>query len=280
MAPSHLPTALPVAVDIVDVDLAREVTVFVESHLGWQVVLDGPDLPARLRLTDRVRAARGAVLLRRTPSAEQVSEGIRAGALEVLAWPTTPERLSATVPADRRSLAGRVTRVCGLAAGVGTTTVALAVAATHAWSGTCTWLVAEARHMTGMTSAEPAAQCPSLPGLRLAGHVRDIAGSSTPADAIVVDLGVGRQGDVVVSRPDHHLASAAPHLRGVLVVTVGRGGLHPGERDRLLLEACHVHLPWDFRVARGVLDGTLPGVFPGRWLQPLADAVRSTRVAA
>jgi len=172
---SHVPAALPVAVDLA-AERADAVRSWVEGVLGWQVV-DGGDadpVPAVLLLLDHREPLalgpsgpdgdRGAVepLIAASPRAgagtgvptvlllPDGSDPVRAAATAarlapgaVLGWPSERELLPAVasglleLPPRREGAPARLL-VGGSAGGVGTTTVTLALAGLRAWSGTRT----------------------------------------------------------------------------------------------------------------------------------------------
>lgn len=136
---------LPVSVELPGV-LGQEVTRYVEVEAGWQVVTpDGPPAPV-LALVNAPRPGRPCVIVvDGVPTAEQVRQGLFSGALDVLAWPADRARLldaplRIAQPATPTRTPGFV-RVAGVAGGVGTSTVALALGALLAWSGRRTAVV-------------------------------------------------------------------------------------------------------------------------------------------
>lgn len=265
------PSAIPVRTDFTDHALGAAVTRWVEGHLGWQVVADSPHLPARLHLADRPLP--GVVLVTRDPHA--VHDG------PVVVWPDQAEALRTIVPDPLPRPRGTTVLVGGAAGGVGTSTVALALAAAHAWSGTRTWLVAGpvTHAMLGVPSG-PVAEVPAAPGLAVTADPAVAARRCGAEDRVVVDAGVLAGASVLVARPDAALIAAldaAPDgtRRPGVVVTVGQGALRPDEVARLLQAhpvegRRHVHLPWDLRIGRAALRGRLPGDLPGRWVHSLA----------
>lgn len=277
--PRVIETALPVAVDLADPDLAADVCAHVESHLGWQVVQPGPHLRVHLRLADAVDPAVPTVVIAWHPPAERVRECMRAGALDVLAWPGDVSRLAGLQPTPAPIRPARVLlAVTAAARGVGASTVALALGALGAWAGLQTVVTTDeaGRHLAGITGPgrQPVA---GIEGLSVAPTVRAAIADATP-DVLVADLGVGRRGHVLVARPDRMLATALPqHAPTTTVVTVGTGALRPGERRRLLAGRPHVALDDSFRVARAGLRGRVPVGLPGRWLAAL-DPVAMTAV--
>lgn len=277
---------MPVAVDMDDAGLAAEVARFVESRLGWQVVQDSADLPARVTLVDRPVRRAGAVLVVRDVTGDLLGDALSVGLHRVVRWPDEADRLAEMVPRTRPLAAGRRLLIGGTAGGVGTSTVALAVAAVWAHQGRTTWLVADerARALAGIDVADHAVvECSAVPGLRVASRVADVAPRLDAEDLVVVDVGTALGVDLLVARPDRWLANAiASGYRGP-VVTVGEGALRPHELDRLLNGRGVAHLPWSSRIARAGLLGRLPGAFRRSTLDRVDRLVgpgRATRGAA
>lgn len=265
------PSAIPVRTDFADHALGVAVGRWVEAHLGWQVVADSPHLPARLHLADRPLP--GAVLVTRDPLA--VHDG------PVVVWPDQAEALRTITPDPPPRPRGTTVLVGGAAGGVGTSTVAVALAAVHAWSGVRTWLVAgpATQAMLGVASGQ-VAEVPAAPGLAVTADPALAARRCGVEDRVVVDAGVLVGASVLVARPDGALVAALDAAtdgtrRPRVVVTVGQGALRPAEVARLLADhpvegRRHVHLPWDLRIGRAGLRGRLPGDLPGRWVRTLA----------
>jgi hypothetical protein len=131
---------LPVAVELSGA-LGEEVAAWVEAQAGWQVVApEGPPAPA-VSLVDQVdgRSSCVVVVEGETDLARTRAE-LLAGAVDVIAWPDERERL---LEAPQRLRAGMepatsgpaVFRIAGVAGGVGTSTVALALGGLLAWAG-------------------------------------------------------------------------------------------------------------------------------------------------
>lgn len=314
-------TDLPVSVELPGA-LAQEVTGYVEVEAGWQVVAaGGPPAPA---LALRAAAAPGPpciVILAGTPSTEQVREGLLAGALDVLGWPDDRHRLLDALPRLHALNAGpqhvrgpRVLRVAGVAGGVGTSTLALAIAGILAWSGQRTavvgaedllelcgirdWTGPGAVELATLDAAGVAAEAPELlrpvPGIdrltALGGggaYVRSCAG--WPVDAVVADMRSGAafeldvlatRGDawrLLVARPDGSLrrAASAPHT--VPVILMGTGPVDGAGARRLLNRHPTGWLPASARVARAGLMGRVPSSLPGSWLRALRTLLAGLR---
>lgn len=269
---SGSPTSgLPVAIDITDPDLSRAAARMVESALGWVVVEDSPELPARLWLTDLDAVRPGAVVLLADGGPDEVARALRAGAVEVLSWPPDPDRLARSVPRRSPPSPALLVTVGGAAGGVGTTTVATTLAAAFAWQGRPTHLVSD--HAADVVTLDASRCATQLPTLRVVTHLRDVPPAALEAHPVVVDLGVGGPCHVLVARPDQALVRALRTLTPAVVVVVDRGALEEAEVQRLT-DVPTLHLPWSRRVARGALRAALPGVLPGRLVADVAGLVR------
>lgn len=295
-AASHTDTeALPITVALSDPDLAADVTAHVESMLGWQVIEPGPHLQPRILLADGASSRIPTVVVCRQVAQDQVHARMREGALAVLRWPADAHRLPGLVPGRTSTRpADRVIAVGGSSAGVGTTTVALALGAACAWRGRQTLV------LTGPAGAELAGVEPGravavagIAGLSVAteigsteigsteigpteiGTARDIdqAGSpgaaSTPrAQVMIVDRGIGGRVQVLVGRPDASLLRSLDGMSpGGAVVTIGEGALRPAELSRAIGDRRHVAVEWSFRVARAGLRSRVPVALPGCYIQ-------------
>lgn len=173
--------------------------------------------------------------------------------------------------------------VGGVAGGVGTSTVAAALAAWSAWTSGHTLLVAR-RATAGaplvppdaLTSSDAWSLAAPLPGVaRLRCVVCPDATAATPVSAdrrVVVDVGVDEDCSVLVVRPDRDGLDAARRTSaGRLLVRAGRGPVRP--RD--VLAAAPVGggvVPHDPRVQRAAMADRLPGGLPGTWLRHVAQA--------
>ncbi|CAN5282314.1 hypothetical protein BH23ACT9_BH23ACT9_03390 [soil metagenome] len=271
-------SALPVALDLCDADLAEDVTAHVESVLGWQVVRPGPHLPVRLLLADRVDQDLPTVVVVRAADGTAVREAMRAGALDVIVWPADAHRLADLRPtATPMRPAGRLLAVCAAASGVGASTVALTLGALTAWSGHRTVVVTDApgRRLAGLSGAG-LQDVAGVEHLSVAPDVATSAAAGIP-DVLVADVGAGRRGQVLVGRADRALALALDHRSDVnAVVAVGTGALRPPELRRLVGGRVLVSVDWSFRVSRAGLTGRVPVGLPGRHLKslrPVLDAL-------
>lgn len=284
----HMEIALPVSVDLTDPDLAADVTSHIESVLGWQAMAPGPHLPVRLRLADAPDpGGPPTVVIRRGAGGPDIRDAVRAGALDVLTWPDDAARLTDLVPPPVAVRpARRVLVVAGAAAGVGTSTVALALGALHAWTGQRVLVLTDRSglQLAGVDRAEAAGggsiEVPGVPRLRLGTDLPGPTGATEGCgdlDVLVADGGTTSRATILVGRPDGRLLRAltAPTTTAAVVVTVGEGALHPAELARVIGDRDAIALPWSFRVGRAGLRGRVPGALPGRYLAALGPAART-----
>lgn len=287
--------------------LSDEVTAYVESEAGWQAVgPDGPPTPL-LVVAGEVQPGRPTVVVRESGvDAAVVRQALDAGALDVLAWPDERERL---LSAPQRVQAGAphrpvpTLRVGGVAGGVGTSTVALALGGLLAWSGRRTIVVGgdDLTVHAGVAawSGPGAGEIAALPVDEAAGEVGELAvvvagagglrllgGPSAPAtlptagwpaDAVVVDARADGPADLLVAWPDGRLV-AGRHRREP-VVLVGDRPLSLKAAGQLLGRRPVAVLPWSARVAEAALAGRVPAGLPGAWLRrlrPVLGAVAGT----
>lgn len=285
---------------------------WVEGTLGWQAVdddLDGP-VPPSVRLVDvegavRLLDAGGArdgtdrlptlLLVEREDDIALAADlARRLQPAAVCRWPdgrdALPSLVAHAIGGSRSGASGgRVLRVGGVAGGVGTTTVVLALVGLAAWSGLRALAVVHGP--AGVREATPvppdALRAPDLwsratplPGLARARVVH--TGRTVPQrppvdrrlDLSVLDVGTDPEADVVVCRPDRAAAEQLPVTMAGAVVVVGRGLLSVTRLEELAGGRRVVHVPTSVRVARAVLRGQVPAGLPGRWiaeLRPLVD---------
>jgi hypothetical protein len=282
---------------------------WLEGTLGWQAVdddLDGPvpptvrlvDLEGGMRLLDGGRTDRlPTVLLVEDDDVPALAADVarRLQPAGVCRWPdgrdALPGLVARTVGARRHGVeGGRVLRVGGVAGGVGTTTVALALTGIAAWSGQRALAIVHGH--AGVRDATPVpadavvapdlwSRATPLPGLTGARVVHTGSGlpSRPPTDRrvelSVLDVGTGPEVDIVVCRPDRAAAEQLPVTMAGAVVVVGRGLLTPERVHELAGGRRVVHVPTSVRVARAVLRGHVPAGLPGSWLdelRPVLDA--------
>ncbi len=317
--PLHLPlrddAPRPAALSAVPVALALgerhigSVRRWLEGTLGWQAVdddLDGPvpptvrlvDLEGGMRLLDSGRTDRlPTLLLVEDDDVPALAADVarRLQPAGVCRWPdgrdALPDLVARTLGARRHGVeGGRVLRIGGVAGGVGTTTVALALTGIAAWSGQRALAVVHGH--AGVRDATPvpadavvapdlwsrATPLPGLTGARVV-HTGSGVPSRPPTDRrvelSVLDVGTGPEADIVVCRPDRAAAEQLPVTMAGAVVVVGRGLLTPARVLELAGGRRVVHVPTSVRVARAVLRGHVPAGLPRSWLdalRPVLDA--------
>ena len=281
---------------------------WIEGTLGWQAVdddLDGPvppsvrivDVEGALRLLDSGSPDRlPTLLLLEDEDAVALAADVarRLQPAGVCRWPDGRDALPELVVravGERRSgvESGRVLRVGGVAGGVGTTTVVLALTGLAAWSGQRALAVVHGHAgVRGATPVPPdaivspdlwsrATPLPGVVGARVV-HTGSGAPSRAPADRriglSVIDVGPDPEVDVVVCRPDRAAADQLPVTMAGAVVVVGKGLLSAERIAQLAGGRRIVHVPTSVRVARAVLRGHVPSGLPGSWvdaLRPVLD---------
>lgn len=273
---------LPVAV-VLPPPLAERVTAWVEQDLGWQVVEPGGSLPPALLLTDEPCGALPWIAVTDGAAGEDlVTAQLTAGAQDVVAWPDDRERIplvAARVDLHRDVVPrGLHLSVGGVAGGVGTSTVALAMGGLLAWAGAAVLVVggdalralAGTQHQGGSGHAPVA----GVPRLSVAGHEVDSGTVAWSGDVVVSDAGTRVTPDttVIVARPDGALRRARRLEQPVIVV--GDRPLGPRDAERALGRPVIARLPWSARVARAGLLGHVPSGIPGRWLETLRGGLR------
>lgn len=302
--------ALPVEVDV-DARMHEALVNHVEGPLGWQVTTGG-DLPAALRLvsvpvggharpdSSGPSVAAPTVLLVRDDDAPADAATAARTADHVVRWPDDRASLAAAAGAltasDRRPANGPTVTFGGVAGGVGTTTVTLAVGGLLAWAGRPTLCVVSGPSPAGeLPSVAPAAlaghrtwdaasDVPGVPGLRAVAVTPDAvrgAGAEPPSlvtvpdgTAVLRDVGVAADPDVLVmTRDGAGLRAAATTTAGVVVV-VDRGVVRLAALGRELAGRRVLTLPIDVRVGRAGAAGHVPSALPGRWLGSLDPLVR------
>lgn len=300
---------LPVLVEVSGA-LGQEVTAYVEAEAAWQVVTRDGGLEPALLVTDVVAAAGerlpSVVVVDGAPSPERARTALQDGALDVIAWPQDRHRLLEAPSRLRRGPAvthgPAVFRVAGARGGVGTSTVALAIAAIVGWSGGRT-VVAGDDDLLDLAGLEPWAGpgTPELAALEepaaaaelgalarpLAGvdHVRLLGGGGVvgsvagwDADLVVADVRCPRPPapvDLLVARSDASLRAAARHAAPVVVV--GERPLDRRGARRLLGRPPAGWLPHSARVTRAALAGRVPSALPGSWMGALREVLQAVR---
>lgn len=299
--PSARTTALPIKLQLGGRhgDAVRR---WVEGTLGWQPVDRGTaglvppvvvlrdldaapatgeesEVPMLLLIDDGADAARVARLtVEVSPDA-------------VVMWPSERDALVGRVDSllgrsRRRAAAGHTLRVGGAAGGVGTTTIAYALAGLAAWCGRKTLVAVRGAGLLPrpMTTAALAAadifaradEVPGVPGCRAVQLIDDdlLPDPLDPAvQTLVVDLGVASDVDVLTCRPDRAALAAIASTTAAAVVVVGSGPVTARELVRAAGGRRVLSVPWSARVARAGLVGRLPAALPGTWLRRLAPLV-------
>lgn len=301
--------ALPVALDLAG-GHGDSVRRWVEGVLGWQPVEARGDalVPPAVRLVD--------VAARVTPGPARVAPAVlvltdqddpaavaAAGALHtpaaVVTWPADRDRLADVVadvvaaPRPPDATATTALRIGGTGGGVGTTTVALALAGLAAWQGRGALAVVRDRLLAGGIRDVPvealaspdlwerATPVAGVPGARAVAVARDappdVDAIGPPQGVVVVDAGVSPDADVLVARPDAAGLAGAAATTAAAIVVVGNGAAS----TRALARACgsrrRLLLPWSARVARAGLLGRVPAGLPGAWLRRLSPIVPGRR---
>jgi len=181
---------LPVAVTLPS-PLDTHVAVWIERDLGWQVVDEGGPLAPVIALSDRACGQLPWIAVTDgSPDGEQVRRHLTAGALDVVAWPHDRLRIPLLAARVERGSGGdhrgRLT-VAGVAGGVGTSTVALAIGGLLAWSGAAVLVCggADVLALAGAAAAEPALAGAAPGGAAPGGAVPGgaVPGGAVPADA-------------------------------------------------------------------------------------------------
>jgi hypothetical protein len=293
-----LPVALPVTLDLRarTHDTVRRT---VEGQLGWQPVdeLTASLVPPAVRLVDVAASpsdATPAVLLVASDddplTAAQAVDRLRPAA--IVAWPDADGRLPGAVARATVSLrsvrpVAATLRIGGAGGGVGTTTIAAAVAGASGWRGRRTLLVSgdrvllPARTPTVAPSAlaatdlwERAAPVAGVPGARAVRTTEpafDGRVSAPSVEATVVDLGVADDVDVLVCRPDAAAVAVLERTSAAAVVVVGDGPVPA--RDLVTSGRRRIDVPWSARVARAAVVGRVPASLPGRFVRALLPLV-------
>jgi hypothetical protein len=303
---SHPAQAVPVALALGERHVGS-VRRWIEGTLGWQAVdddLDGPvppsvrivDIEGAVRLLDAGHEASRAdrlptLLLVEDDDVVALAADVarRLQPAGVCRWPdgrdALPDLVVRAVSQHRPGAeAGRVLRVGGIAGGVGTTTVVLALTGIAAWSGERALAVVHGQ--AGVREATPvppdavvspdlwsrATPLPGVDGARVV-HTGPAAPARVPTDRridlSIVDVGTSAEPDIVVCRPDRGAVEQLPVTMAGAVVVVGRGLLSDERIAELAGGRRVVHVPTSVRVARAVLRGHVPAGLPGTWLAAL-----------
>lgn len=275
---------LPVAV-LLPPPLDQQVAAWVERDLGWQVVDPTGSLPPALALaTAACETLPWIAVTDGRPPDDTVTALLREGAEDIVAWPDDRARIpliARRIDLHRRETAGGPRLVvAGIAGGVGTSTVALAVGGLLAWRGASALVIGgdgllALAGVDGERSASGShTPVPGVGGLSVAARHADSAAVAWSGDVTVVDAGTRVTADItlVVARADGSLRRAGRLDQPVLVN--GDAPVGPGDIPRLLGRQPLARLPHSARVARAGLHGRVPTALPGRWLATVGDALR------
>lgn len=302
-APAEL--AVPVALDLHG-PLADVVRRTVEGQLGWQVVDDDPGslVPARLRLADAAATAPSTVptLLVVTDDHDPVAVARATAALrpaQVIAWPADVPALATVAAASlatRPRLDGvgaAVVRVGGAGGGVGTSTVAAALAGIAGWRGQRSLLASDADAVVPVdgpvlvpsalaaldlwTRASPVAGVGTMRAVRVAGRPGGVPPDDPRLEVAVLDEGPADDVDVLVCRRDGRALAASARTTAGAVVVVGDGPVPRSALAEVVGRRRLIELPWSSRVARAAVAGRVPAALPGSWLRPLLPLVPPAR---
>ncbi len=205
---------------------------------------------------------------------------------EVIGWPDGRDSLPGTAErllARRGRVAVDDLRVAGGAGGVGTTTVALALAGLAAWKGHPTLVLGSTGgpssggpigELEGATAWRGADEVPGVRGLRsLAVEDPTVPVGEGPASLVVRDLGVATETDVLVIRRDRAGLGAATCTSAGVIVAVDAGPAATTAVQRAAAGRRLVTVDWSARVARAGLRDRVPAGLPGSWLRALEPVV-------
>ncbi len=293
--------------------IVTQVGAFVEASLGWQVT-DGDHLPPRVLLAavDGAPAASSpersddlpTVLLVGPDDPPLAAAHQAQEARAVLAWPGQHDRLQTVVDAivdggaDPVVPHARPLAVAGSAGGVGTTTVALSIAAWMAWEGGRVLAVVAGRGPVagvdrvapavlaghrGWPAAVPVADVAGLRVVAATGPVREVEvprGVRVVVDHGVVDsvgARVGMDGetvgegtpDVLVVRRDGAGRAAVEAHPAAVVVVVDTGPRTLRDLAAVAGGRPLVVVPYSARAVRAHDRGRVPGSLPRTVLDPL-----------
>lgn len=273
-----------------------------ESDLRWQIVDPGGALQPAAVLTDDPTLADGAVVVISDEQMAATGVDMRShsrarGAVAVIAWPSQRHELvdaiarvvaRAGLPQTPR-ISARSLRVAGIAPGVGTSTVALALGAWAAWSGIPTVVAGDADMLRlcgfGPWQGPGARELSLLPQQDLLREVNSLAQRVPAVPKLRVIGGGGRHlGGVTLGslcvlivddRTDHLtadvLVAQRPEPQGVRMV----GRCDPGAAvmpEGLPRPPSARPIADDVRVRVAGRTGRVPSGLPGRWLRDLARA--------
>jgi len=290
---------------------------WVEGALGWQVITStdgtgGDDpVPPVLRLRDHAPQVRrgtagGPGIVRVLPEILLLADDVApvaaatlaqaAPSTPVLGWPSQRDRLpelaaaALAAPATRSQTASMLT-VGGSAGGVGTTTVAMALAGLRAWSGGATLVAVRGLGLpwrqvpvAALADGDLWSQADPLPGLDAVRAVRLTDGAPLPdladarIEAVIVDAGPTPDCDVLVCRADAAGLWSLERTTAAAVVMMGDGPVPARALRDALAGRSAIRLPYSVRVARAGVAHRVPAGLPGRWIAELRPLLASTGV--
>jgi hypothetical protein len=296
----RFPAALPVALEVRG-QRSEALRRTIEGVLGWQLVddLTASLVPPALRLADVTATRRDGTPVVLLVGAEDdprvaAEATFRLRPAAVVGWPATDEHLvaaaSRAAAAPRTAAAVTATvRVGGAGGGVGTTTVASALAGLAAWRGATVLLASGDAVLLppGAPAIEPAAlAAPDLfvraaavrgvvgaRAVRTTGPVLDVALTDPTVGVAVLDVGVADEADVLVLRPDAAGLAALERTSAAAVVVTGAGPVPTRALAAAVGGRRRVDAPWSHRVARAALVGRVPAALPGSYVRALAGLV-------
>lgn len=286
----------PVAIEVGSPH-GEQIRRWVEGVLGWQVVdsATGRLVPPTAHLvgphTDPPEdgVPRILVLDEDDDTTSVVAACQRLDPAAALTWPGERDALArvvdevVSVPGEARG-DRHVLRVGGVAGGVGTSTVALALAGLAAWQGWRTLAAlrgdAPASDLPVVASGaiatadlwsrlQPLAGVPSCRAVRV-GDPGTVVDPRDPAIRLaVLDHGVDTDTDIIVCRLDAAARERLPATTAGAIVIVASGPLPPKALRDAVGGRRTILLPWSARVARAGLHRRVPASLPGAWLRRL-----------
>lgn len=265
-----------------------------DAELGWYAVQDPGEAPW-LTVADVAGAIAepGPADVLLLASNDGAVEAARAAVVcadpHVVAWPDDRDVLRALSPQPPAPRAVDRIEVGGASGGVGTTTVAAALAGLAAWGGQAVLLLSApggplpegtptvaAEDLAGIHTWSAAGVVPGVADLRCLGVAGEVAGLD-PGDAatVIVDGGVRHDVDVLVVRRDRAGLDALARTTAGAVVVLDHGIAPPGAVREAIGTRRFVVLSWSRRVARAAWEGRLPAALPGTWLDALRPVLGS-----
>lgn len=289
-------SALPVQLSVSGARL-EPLRRLVEGPLGWQPVDEATAelVPPSVQLADVGAARRPGTPVVLLVGDDDVPAAVAEAAVRLrpvaaVAWPPSEDALQRAAAEAAAAVApvrvGATLRFGGAGGGVGTSTIAAAVAGLAAWRGTPTLLVT--LEPTSVPAGTPTltpsalaagdlwARATELPGAGGCRVVRttEAAHLDAPRDAriglAVVDVGVADEVDVLVVGADARALAALDRTTAAAVVVVGTGPVPTTALREAAGRRRFLALPRSARVARAAALGRVPGALPGRFVTALA----------